>query len=87
LPPETEQLARRVAEHSGKTPENVLREAVEMQAQIAGVAVTATAAPRTPDVERAREIARRISSRPLLDPRSPQDILEQAWTTTDDRRR
>jgi hypothetical protein len=87
LPPETEQLALRVAERSGKTPENVLREGVEMQARIAGVTVTATAARRKPDVDRAREIAKRVSSRPLLDPRTPRDILEQAWTTTDDRRR
>jgi hypothetical protein len=86
LPPETEQLARRVAAHSGKTPENVLREGVEMQAWIAGIAVEETATPGKPNLERAREIARRISSRPLLDPRPPREILEQAWATGDDRR-
>ena len=87
LPPETEQLVYRVAEHSGKTPENVLREGVEMQAWIAGIAVEETPDPGRPNVERAREIARRISSRPLLDPRAPHEILEQAWATEDDRRR
>jgi hypothetical protein len=38
------------------------------------------------DVDRARDIARRIFSRPLLDPRTPRDILEQAWAAPDDRR-
>jgi antitoxin VapB len=88
LPPETEQLARRVAARSGKTLEDVLKAGVEMEARIAGIAVAESAAPGKPaDVDRAREIALRISSRPLLDPRTPQDILEQAWAAPDDRRR
>jgi antitoxin VapB len=88
LAPETEQLARRVAARSGKTPEDVLKEGVEMEARIAGVAVADSTTPRKPaDVDRARDIARRISSRPLLDARAPQDILEQAWAAPDDRRR
>jgi hypothetical protein len=87
LPPETEQLALRIATRSGKTPENVLREGVEMQAWITGVPVRESTAPPKPDIDRAREIARRISSRPLLDPRTPRDILEQAWAAADDRSR
>jgi hypothetical protein len=47
-----------------------------------------TPVPRKPaDIDRARDIARRISLRPLLDPRTPRDILEQAWAAPDDRRR
>ncbi|HEV7600564.1 MAG TPA: hypothetical protein VGO49_09955 [Bradyrhizobium sp.] len=88
LPPETEQLARRVAARSGKTLEDVLKQGVEMEARIAGVAIAESTAPRkSANVDRAREIARRIWSRPLLDPRSPRDILEQAWAGPDDRRR
>jgi hypothetical protein len=88
LPPETERLARRVAAQSGKTLEDVLREGVEMEARIAGVAITENAAPlEAADVDRAREIARRISSRPLLDPRTPREILQQAWAGPDDRHR
>jgi hypothetical protein len=88
LPPETERLARRVAARNGKTLEEIVKEGVEMEARIAGVAVAESSAPRKPvDIDRAREIARRISSRPLLDPRTPQDILEQAWAAPDDRRR
>jgi antitoxin VapB len=88
LPPETEELARLVAARSGKTLEDVLKEGVEMEARIAGVAVAESTAPRKPaQVDRAREIAKRIASRPLLDPRTPRDILEQAWAHPDDRRR
>lgn len=58
LPPETEQLARRVAEQSGKTPEEVLKQGVEMEARIARVVVAKGAAPRKVNIERAREIAR-----------------------------
>ena len=88
LPPETEQLARRIAAHSGKTLEAVLTAGVEIEARIAGIAIAESAVPRKPaDIDRARDIARRISSRPLLDPRAPRDILEQAWAAPDDRRR
>jgi antitoxin VapB len=86
LPPETEQLARRVAARSGKTLEDVLKAGVEMEARIAGIAVV-EASRKPADVDRARDIARRISSRPLLDPRTPRDILEQAWAAPDDRHR
>jgi hypothetical protein len=88
LPPETEQLARRVATRSGKTLEDVVKAGVEMEARIAGVAFAESTVPSKPaDVDRARDIARRISSRPLLDPRTPRDILEQAWAAPDDRHR
>jgi hypothetical protein len=80
--------ARRVAARSGKTIEDVLKAGVEMEARIAGVAVAESTASRKPaDLDRAREIARRISLRPLLDPRTPRDILEPAWAVPDDRRR
>ncbi len=88
LPPETEELARLVAARSGKTLEDVLKEGVEMEARIAGVAVPeSTVALEPARVDRAREIAKRIASRPLLDPRTPRAILEQAWAAPDDRRR
>ena len=89
LPPETEQLARRIAARSGKTLEDIVKAGVETEARIAGVAVAESTvmAPKAANVDRARDIARRISSRPLLDPRTPRDILEQAWAAPDDRRR
>jgi antitoxin VapB len=88
LPPETEQLARRVAARSGKTLEDVLKEGVELEARIAGIPVAESTVPGKPaSIDRARDIARRVSSRPLLDPRTPRNILEQAWAAPDDRRR
>lgn len=87
LPPETEQLARRVAARSGKTLEDVLKAGVEMEARIAGIAIAETAPRKPADIDRARDIARRISLRPLVDPRTPRDILDEAWAAPDDRRR
>jgi antitoxin VapB len=80
LPPETEQLARLVAARSGKTPEDVLRQGVETEARIAGVAVAEAARPRKDiDLARVREIVRDVSSAPLLDRRSAKEILDEAW--------
>ena len=80
LPPETEALARRVAERRGKTLEDVLKAAVETEARLAGIAVAETAKPRRDvDLNRVRAITRRITSRPLLDPRTPREILADAW--------
>ena len=88
LPPETEELARRVATRRGKTPEDVLRDGVELEALIAGIAPNDEFHPRRrTNVARAREIALSIASRPLLDPRTPRDILDQAWGRVDDRPR
>jgi hypothetical protein len=80
LPPETEQLARLVAARRGTTPEEVLKEGVEMEARIAGVAIAESAKPRKEvDIDRVREIARDISSAPLRDTRTPKEILNEAW--------
>ena len=80
LSPEIERLARVVGAQTGKTLEQVIREAVEAQARIAGVAVPHTPQPRKEiDLERVREITRRVASRPLLDKRSPRDIRDEAW--------
>ena len=80
LSPEIERLAQRVAARSGKSTEEVLREAVEAQARMAGVAV-ADAAPtrKRIDMERVQQIVRRVSSRPLLDKRNPKEIRDEAW--------
>jgi hypothetical protein len=88
LAPETEELAKRVAATSGRTPEEVLRQGLEREAQIAGVIPTETRKhPSTADSRRAKTIARRIAARPLLDARSPTEILREAWDGVGDRRR
>jgi len=79
LSPETEQLARLVGAQTGKTPDEVVREAVEAQARLAGVAVADTATRKTIDLDRVRAITRRVASRPLIDRRPPRDIRDDAW--------
>jgi hypothetical protein len=77
LSPELERLARLIATQSGKTTEQVLKDAVEAQARMAGVAVGRRKAI---DLNRVRGIVRRVSSRPLHDQRSPKEILDVAWS-------
>jgi antitoxin VapB len=80
LPPDAEQLARLVAQRSGKSPEEVLRQALETEARIAGVAIAAARNPRADiDLARVRDITRRIANKPLLDKRTPKEIRDQAW--------
>jgi antitoxin VapB len=80
VPPETERLARRVAAHSGKTPEEILRKAVETEALLIGLAPGEIGFPNKPvDLQRVREIARRVAAGPLLDTRPAKAILEDAW--------
>lgn len=80
LSPETERLARLVAAQSGKTTEEVLKEAVEAQARVVGVAVSeGKQARKSIDMERVREIIRRVASRPLADKRTPKEIRDEAW--------
>ena len=80
LPPETERLARLVAERSGMSPEDVLRQGVETQARMAGVAIAESGKPRNEiDPARIREIVRRVAEQPLRDTRTPKEIRDQAW--------
>lgn len=80
LPPEAEHLARLLAARSGVTPEQVLKEALETQARIVGVSIAEGTKPaKDIDLDRVRQITRRVSSRPILDHRTPQTILNQAW--------
>jgi antitoxin VapB len=80
LPAEIERLARLVAVQSGKTPEDVLKEAVENQARLVGITVAEVLKPSSGiDMDRVRQITRRVASKPLLDSRPPKEILDQAW--------
>lgn len=80
LSPEIERLAKLVAAQTGKTAEEVIRDAVEAQARIAGVEVPEPVRARKDiDLERVREIVQRVTSRPLKDSRSPKEILDEAW--------
>ncbi len=69
----TEELARRLAEQSGQTPADMIRQLLEERARERGL--TGASGHRRPNYERMREIAKRISSMPVLDDRSADDII------------
>jgi hypothetical protein len=74
LSPETEQLARLVAERCGKTPEQVLDEAMEACAREVGIVPTQEP-PGKPSVNRMMAISDRFASYSVLDTRSADDII------------
>ena len=70
---EIEQLTLALARRTGKTPETLIEEAIEERARAAGVFV---AKPRRPfDEARVRAIISRIAALPVLDDRSPAEII------------
>ena len=77
IPNETEALARLLAVRTGKTPEDVIREAVAASARALGVpGVEVEIADSALMIEAANVIARRCASRPILDTRSEDEILD-----------
>jgi len=76
LTPEIEQLARLVAARSGTTPERVLTEAVEARAREMGVMPTGNHRPsRKPSADRMMAISEHFAAYPVLDSRSPDEII------------
>lgn len=72
IPLETEQLARLVASKTGKTPEDVLKEAIEARAEATGIQLK----PRRKfDEAKVRTIIERVSALPVLDNRSDDEII------------
>lgn len=71
--PETERLARQVAEMTGKTLPTVVKNAIEAEAAKAGVC---TARPFRDDLlARMVEITDRFADIPVLDTRKPDEII------------
>jgi hypothetical protein len=80
LSPEAEHLARLLAARSRVTPEQALKEALETQARIVGVSIADGTKPaKDIDLDRVHRITQRVSSRPILDHRTPEAILNQGW--------
>jgi antitoxin VapB len=73
VPTEVEQLARLVAVKTGKTPDDILKEALEARARTAGIAPQPS--QRAFDDARVQAIIARVSALPLLDDRSADDII------------
>lgn len=74
--PETERLAQKVAKVRGKPVSAVVRDAIEASARDAGLLI-AKARRLDPAEKRQRllEIAERSAARPILDSRTPDEIL------------
>jgi antitoxin VapB len=74
--PETERLARKVAEVKGKPVSAIVRDAIEATAREVGL-LTAKPSGLTVAEKRQRllEISERSAARPVLDPRTPDEIL------------
>ena len=75
--PETERLAKEVAKAKGKPVASVVRDAIEASAREAGVIAVARPCRLTAAEKRKRllEISERSAARPILDPRTPDEIL------------
>ncbi|MGQ0673858.1 MAG: type II toxin-antitoxin system VapB family antitoxin [Hyphomicrobium sp.] len=74
LSQDTEQLARTLARQAGKAPEEIIRQALEERARTAGIPLP-TKPRRKPSFERMMEISDRFAAYPVLDDRSPEDII------------
>jgi antitoxin VapB len=75
LPPETERLAQRLAAAQGVEPLTAVQRALEESARAVGVEEEAP--PRRMTVEQILALAAEIAALPVLDPRSPKDIMDE----------
>jgi antitoxin VapB len=75
IPTEVEQLARLVAIKTGKTPDDIVKEAIEARALAAGVSVTRPRRSSEEIERRIKEIAERVAALPILDHRSDDEII------------
>jgi antitoxin VapB len=78
LNPDTERLALRVAARVGCTPDALIHAALEREASARGIAVTEQAPVRKRmTVEEMLALGDRFTALPLLDERSPQEIVDE----------
>jgi antitoxin VapB len=76
LSAKTEVLAKRLAEAQHLSVEETIRLALEEKARVAGVAPELVSARKRMSVEAMLALGAEIASMPLLDPRSPQEIVD-----------
>ncbi|MEO3435266.1 hypothetical protein [Inquilinus sp. CAU 1745] len=72
---DTEQFARRVAARLGRKPEDLIRSVIEREAKALGVTDEPPAKRRMTAAEMLA-FGRKVAARPVLDPRSPQEIAD-----------
>jgi len=75
LPQETVALAKRLATAQNVSVEDAIKLALEEKARAAGVA-TEPLRPRRMSVEKMLALGDEIAAIPLLDPRSPREIMD-----------
>jgi antitoxin VapB len=75
LTDELEELTRLVAMRTGKTPDAVLKEALEARARAAGVDPPGAPRPKPIDEAKIRALIARTAALPIIDPRTPDAIL------------
>jgi antitoxin VapB len=75
LSPETEALAKRIAEAWHVPVEQAVRLAVEASARIAAEPPPRPEMSKAELIRRMEEISARSGARPLVDPRSPDELL------------
>ncbi len=77
LDAETERLARKLAEVTGKPLPAVVKEAIEARAEAVGLPLEARERRMSRDelLERMKEIVKGFDSLPVLDSRSPDEII------------
>ena len=74
--PDTERLARKLAEATGKPLPTIVREAIAAKAEAAGVALHARKRLSGQDlIDRMIAISDHCAALPVLDPRSPEEII------------
>ena len=73
---ETEQLARKVAARVGRRPEELIRAALEREAKALGVYTDQPGKQRM-TVEQMIALGKKVTALPLLDPRSPKEIMDE----------
>ena len=74
--PETERLAKEVAKAKGKPVASIVRDAIEASAREAGILMARPGRlSATEKRRRLLEISDRSAARPILDPRTPDEIL------------
>jgi antitoxin VapB len=75
LPPELEALARRIADARHLSVEQAIKIAVEASARIAAEPPPKEQLSRDELIRRMEEISARSATRPIVDPRSPDELL------------
>lgn len=76
LSQETEALAKRLAAAQSVSLEDAIKAALEDKAGAVGVATEPAAARRRASVEKMLAVGAEIAAMPLLDPRSPSEIMD-----------